>query len=61
MKFVDGDMPTLGDTYQPGRDGGVGGGLIPTTPFLTAQTPQHFAGSETPGLYGGMTPKLVYC
>lgn len=52
----------MGDSYQEGGRGGgtrgPDGGLIPSTPFLASQTPQHLAGSETPSLMlGNMTPK----
>ena len=58
VKLVDGDRPAMGDSYLAGgASRGPGGGLIPSTPFLTAQTPQHLSGSETPSLYGNMTPK----
>lgn len=55
---MDGDKPTMGDSYMAGgRDGGAG--LIPSTPFLAAQTPQHLSGNETPGMFGSgnMTPR----
>jgi hypothetical protein len=59
---VDGDNPVMGNAYQSGGTAGSGGrgpegGLIPTTPYLASQTPQHMMGSETPHVYGSMTPR----
>jgi hypothetical protein len=52
----------MGNAYQSGGTAGSGGrgpegGLIPTTPYLASQTPQHMMGSETPHVYGSMTPR----
>jgi transcription elongation factor len=41
-----------------GMMGGGGGGMGSSTPFLSAPTPIHLLGSETPALFGNETPYM---
>jgi hypothetical protein len=54
-------MPSMipgGIGGQPGPEFGMGGGMGSSTPFLSAPTPIHLLGSETPALFGNETPYM---